>query len=223
MQQTFSEYEAAHNDFQFLYTDGSKDDHRTSYAVVSHGLPGITTRLPDDTSIYIAELQSILAALKVIENNNIPRACICSDSKSAIRSLINPSFTQHLHFDIFNLHHSLGENGTLITFLWIPCHSNINGNDKADLKAKEALAIQNITDIPANFSNIKSSIRRHYLQFWQKTWESDGTTKQLYEIKPVIKPWSSSNLKCRKHEKALAKLRIGHTYLTHSFIPLRTY
>ena len=111
------------------------------------------------------------------------------------------------------------ENGTLITFLWIPGHSNINGNDKADLKAKEALAIQNITDIPADFSNIKSSIRRHCLQFWQKTWESDGTTKQLYEIKPVIKPWrSSSNLKCRKHEKALAKLRIGHTYLTHSFL-----
>ena len=151
---------------------------------------------PDDTSIYIAELQAILAALKVIKNNNIPRACICSDSKSAIQSLINPSFTQHLHFDIFNLHHSLVENGTFITFLWIPGHSNINGNDKADLKAKEALAIQNITDIPADFSSIKSSIRRHCLQFWQKTWESDGTTTQLYDIKPVIKPWSSSNLQC---------------------------
>ena len=93
VQQTFSEYVAAHNDFQFLYTDGSKDDHRTSYAVVSHGLPDITTRLPDDTSIYIAELQAIQAALKVIKNNNISRACICSDSKSAIQSLINPSFT----------------------------------------------------------------------------------------------------------------------------------
>ena len=66
VQQTFSEYEAAHNDFQFLYTDGSKDDHHTSYAVFSHGLPDITTRLPDDTSIYIAELEAILAALKVI-------------------------------------------------------------------------------------------------------------------------------------------------------------
>ena len=218
VQQTFSEYVAAHNDLQFLYTDGSKDDHRTSYAVFSHGLPDITTRLPDHTSIYMAELQAILAALKVIQNNNIPRACICSDSKSAIQSLINPSCTQHLHFDIFNLHHSLVENGTYITFLWIPGHSNINGNDKADLKAKEALAIQNITDIPADFSTIKSSIRRHCLQFWQKTWESDGTTTQLYDIKPVIKPWSSSNLNCRKHEKALAKLRIGHTYLTHSFI-----
>ena len=217
IQQTFSLLRQQHHDFKFIYTDGSKEGCRTGNGIVMEGIPDLEGRLPDNTSVYIAELHAIFVALRVIQHYHIPQAYICSDSKSALTGLINPSFKEHLHFEIINLHHALTENGVNIKFLWIPGHSGILGNERADGCAKRALNLPNITNIATNYHSIRSSLRNSTTLFWERQWRADKRT-QLHDIKTTIGSWSSSSRKTRLEEKVLARLRIGHTSLTHSFI-----
>ena len=217
-QQNFFSFQQEHIDYQFIYADGSKGNQGTGNAIVVDGLANLTGRLPDDTSIFIAELHAILIALKFIHHHNLRKACICSDSKSALESIINPSFNQFLHFEMMNVYQTIIENGAQIKFLWVPGHSGIHGNERADEAAKAALALPDITNIPTNFDSIKSTIRQSTRSYWQRKWRNDPARTQLHEIKPDLGIWTSCSRQNRLEEKSLAKLRIGHAYITHSYI-----
>ena len=217
-QQLFHLFREEHPDFQFIFTDGSKENERTGNGLVVEGIGHMKGRLPDDTSIYIAELHAILIALRLSRVHNFRKTCICSDSKSALQSILNPNFTQHLHFDIINTHQDLYSSGTEIIFLWIPGHAGILGNERADREAKAALALPEVTAIPINYNSLKSSIRQHSKLFWQNQWRDAPSRTQLHEIKPNIGTWTSSFRSSRLEEKVLARIRLGHTYLTHSYI-----
>ena len=68
---TFNAFQAEHNTFQFIYTDGSKSNERTGNAIIAEGLTTLKGRLPNNTSIYMAELHAIFIALRLIERYNI--------------------------------------------------------------------------------------------------------------------------------------------------------
>ena len=51
----FNDFQDKYFDHQFLYTNGSKDDHKVGCAVVSN-VNTIKRRLPGQASIYTAEL-----------------------------------------------------------------------------------------------------------------------------------------------------------------------
>ena len=217
IQQTFSMFREEHQNFQFIFTDGSKDGQRTGNGIVAEGLTSLEGRLPDNTSIYVAELHAVFVALRLVEHYGLQRACVCSDSRSALQSLIHPPLKEHLLFELINLHQKLLNNGVSIYFLWIPGHSGITGNERADERAKRGLHLPNITHIATNHNSIRSSLRNSATQFWERRWREDKRT-HLHDIKTKIGSWASSSRKNRLEEKALAKLRIGHTFLTHSFI-----
>ena len=217
IQQSFLTFKQEFEFFRFIYTDGSKADGRTGNGIFTEGFPPLEGRLPDVTSVYTAELHAIFIALRMVEHYEFQKVCICSDSRSSLQSLLTPSFNDHLHFDIINLHQKLAENGVDLTFLWIPGHRGIVGNEIADESAKRALNLHDVTQISANHHSIRSILRKKTIHFWQKKWREANRT-QLHDIKPTIGTWSSSLRKHRLEEKVLAKLRIGHTYLTHSFI-----
>ena len=218
IQYAFVKYQSEHPRHHFLFTDGSKSNVATGIGIFSRELPGIRLRLSNSTSIYSAELYAIFVALQLVRDHRFPSPCICSDSKSALQSLKYPTFTQHLHIHIAEIHHQLLTDGADIQFMWVPGHSGITGNDKADFFAKQALTLPDTTEIPIEHGSIKSLIVSSCNRFWQKTWTTNGVRTQLHQIKPKIGYWSSSNRHSRLEEKTLAKLRIGHTYLTHSFI-----
>ena len=52
-----------------------------------------------------------------------------------------------------NIHQELYDFGTEIVFLWVPGHTGILGNERADQEAKAE-----VTAIPQNYHSIKSSI-----------------------------------------------------------------
>ena len=220
VQQKFNHFLAQNPTSRFIYTDGSKSDTRTGCALICSCQFIYKTRLPNDASVFSGELLAILFALYHIkQQNHITRTnVICSDSHSALQSLLNPAYKNDLVIEIANLHHKLCERGASIKFLWIPGHCGISGNERVDNLAKQALALNDITSIPTDLTTIKSQIRMLTRRCWQEEWNQNNTFTQLREIKPKILPWLSATRKDRLEEKTLARLRIGHTWLTHSYL-----
>ena len=217
IQDRFNYLQSKYSTTPFIFIDGSKDQDHTADAMVC-GRHLDLARLPDGTSVFLAELHAIYLALKFIEAKRLRHAVICSDSKSAIQSLLTPYPSSPLLTLILNKHEQLQERGAKIQFLWIPGHSGIKGNEKADAVAKDALNLAFVTELHIEFSSIKTLIRKAILKYWQDQWTNSAPQTQLKNIKPVVKEWPTSYRGNRIQEKVLAKIRIGHTYLTHKFI-----
>ena len=133
------------------------------------------SRLQNNTSIYIAELHAIFQALQHIQEQQLRRVVICTDSRSVAQSLATNCPSSFLLSNIINLHNQLANNDTQIRFVWIPSHSGIHGNEQADRLAKEALLVNNITHIPIEYQSIKASIRHATLKSWQIQWTNTHT------------------------------------------------
>ena len=104
-------------------------------------------RLPESASIFTAELFAIRAAYFEINSQNIQNAMIVSDSLSAVQS-IHPKYyrTHPLLSDILEIQNVLEQTPIL---LWIPSHTGIPLNEKADEMVKEALKLTEITRHPS--------------------------------------------------------------------------
>ncbi len=81
---------------------------------------------------------AILLALQWVEEINIPGVVICSDSFSAISSLKSgkSSTRQDILSDILQSLFRI-QTKTVISFIWIPAHIGIEGNEVVDQIAKK--------------------------------------------------------------------------------------
>ena len=76
---------------EIFFTDGSKTEEGVAAAAVSTKRINkpFTCRLPDDSSIYTAELRAILLALKRVYYSKGKSFLILSDSLSSFQSMLN--------------------------------------------------------------------------------------------------------------------------------------
>ena len=86
----------------------------------------------------------------------------------------------------------------------------------ADMAAKESLN-QGITASQVPYTDLKCQINHFILHKWQERWSSCPDNK-LFKIKPTLGVWPSGFRNSRKEEVVFSRLRIGHTYFTHSYI-----
>ena len=101
-------------------------------------------------------------------------------------------------------------------FCWFPSHVWIKGNEKADIAAKSALTL-NISHLKIPFTDCKPSINTVVHNKWQMSWKAVVFNK-LHTIKPSLGEWQPNYRIDRKEEVTLARLRIGHTSVTHLFL-----
>ena len=66
-------------------------------------------------------------------------------------------------------------------------------------------------------TNLKYLINQYIFSNWQDDWNG-AVMNKLHSVKPVLGDWQSSYRRCRKDEVVLCRARIGHTYMTHSYI-----
>ena len=109
--------------------------------------------------------------------------------------------------------------GKEVKFCWVPAHVGVAGNEEADRLAGEAATSNANADrsmVP--HKDYYPEIRTKLYNGWQREWSNTPETNKLRSFKESIKQWQSSNQKIRKYEVMLARLRIGHTRLSHGHL-----
>ena len=90
-----------------------------------------------------------------------------------------------------------------IVFCWVPSHTGIQGNEKADSAAKSALDLPRARfGVP--YTDFKHLISQYIFSTLQDDWNG-AVMNKLHSVKPVLGDWQSSYRWCRTH-------------LTHSYI-----
>ena len=210
-------------DSLILYTDGSKDPDsgRTGAAVniPSHGI-GIKKRLSDHLAVYTTEIVAIALALKwllVNRDRRVGSVVIASDSQAALMSIkTGSSCRMDQLYKLYYFLLQLSNDRVSVKFIWIPAHVGIEGNEEADILAKQALRLENVSiSVPLSRAEGKSLIHAKTLELWQESWDTSDTGRHLYSIQNKVscKRVPAGN---RREEIVLSRLRIGHTGLNHS-------
>ena len=172
--------------------------------------------LPSNASIFTTEITAIDLALDVVSESEDDYFIIFSDSLSVLLSLHNMKVDNPLILKTLQKLHDLSWAHKTIHLCWIPSHIGIRGNEAADMAAKDSLN-QDIIASQVPFTDLKCHINRFISTKWQERWSSCLDNK-LFKIKPTLGVWPSGFRNSRKEEVVLSRLRIGHTYFSHSYI-----
>lgn len=203
----------------FIYTDASlnTDLNIVGSAVVT---PDVTLkfRLPEGSSVFTGELFAIYRALVHILNSCQSRRnhVVCSDSLSSLQCILNIYSESPLAQRIQQLLYQLFRKKTTVTFVYVPSHVGILGNEKADTAARDAATNLNTkTSNICVYSDLKHVMKTVVQKEWQERWNANG--KHLKIIKPdvsgtLILPFH------RKDQTVVSRLRLGHSRLTHSYL-----
>ena len=211
--QQYYELKAKYNGYKAIFTDGSKKDDRVASAAVVDDRVFVR-RLPDRSSIYSAELTAISLAFKYISTSSHTKFIVLSDCLSCLQSLQGFNFINPLLQDVIGQLLTLTDK--TIVMAWIPGHVGIPGNELVDQLAKSALDLP-YSNSSVPHSDFKGAIKSYAIKLWQNQWDT-ATDNKLHGIKPVLGSNTQTSRKSRREEMVLARLRIGHTYLTHSYL-----
>ena len=193
-----------------IFTDGSKDGEKVASAAVLDG-ELYQFRLPNNCSIFSAELKAIDLALNHIEQDAYWRYIIYTDSLSVMQALEGEK-TDNPLVSLQEKLSRLCERADIV-FCWLPSHIGILGNEEADKAAKDALLLE-VLPFKVPFSDCKPLINSFIHDVWQRSWNDPSNQEnKLFAVKPNISEWLPVK---RREEIILANLSIGHTHMTHS-------
>ena len=98
-----------------------------------------SVRLPNNISIFRAELYALVLAIEVVRRLKEQNFIIFSDSKSSLEAINNFQIEVELVQKFIKEYTLLSNSGKNILLCWIPSRTGIWGNEKADTAAKAAL------------------------------------------------------------------------------------
>ncbi|CAG2242410.1 RNASEH1 [Mytilus edulis] len=194
-----------------IYTEDSRPAIRLHRPVAQRG------------SILLAELVAIVMVLEfcILErlHNTITTLKIFSDSQSAV-GLLTLNWAPKSYIDVIRdiREHieDLRTKGMEICILWTPGHANIQGNDEADLLAKQA-AEEATQLLPKNniitLQDVKQGAHKSVMLKWQRRWELSNTGRDLFEITPNVKNIPIFDYPTKKFFSIFIQLRTGHATL----------
>ena len=202
-------------DETILYTDGSKTADGTAFAVVRMRPPLKEARKMHHTaSVFTAELTAMLCAVIKSRAFSEKSVTIISDSKSSIQAIASLQSKNPLAIEIRT---QCYETDKTFHFCWVPSHVDIRGNEHADKLAKDATKYNVRMSDQLLQADCKTVVRRKFKDLWTQRWIS-CTGNKLRGITDSLSPLPNSSCSNRKWERVLARLRIGHSRLTHNYL-----
>ena len=164
-----------------IYTDGSKnEEEQTGYGAykIDYRCPetGKSTlgRMESYNSVAQAELQAIESAAIALTDNNTTNRQITflSDSASSIKALDKIKIKSNSVLKCKEALNKLSTKNNTVSLIWIPSHSNYDGNEIADLLAKAGAH----SDLPIAQEAIKlipHTTQRHKITKYMKKADKD--------------------------------------------------
>ena len=103
-----------------------------------------------------------------------------------------------------------------VIFCWLPSHMGIYGNERADSAAKAALQ-KDVSECLISYTDAYQYISQYVRDLWQSEWDT-AVNNKLHATKPLIGEQPSAYRSVRRDEVVLSRLKLGHSYLTHSYL-----
>lgn len=224
------------SDHKFVYTDGSKNDRAVSFAIYEPSSNiGIGRKIDKNSSIFTAEAVAILSALKHIKNCNsgYNKWIVVSDSMSVLENLANNKLnanTNYLIYLIKELWVELYQSNIVVSFVWVPSHIGVEGNEKVDYLAKKIVDLEELIPNPAPAMNVcipptdaVSLLRQRMCQEWgRQSYQctqvvNKGTWYATLDVQINSIPWfcKNNNFINRKFYSIISRMRFGHCRLNH--------
>ena len=140
---------------------------------------------------------------------------ILTDSMSGMRALGNHHKRSYSSASnqIVSLANILKDNLKSLTIQWVPSHVGVCGNEKADDLAKSAHTLPRLTDAPLDILEMKAKLKATLKRRCQLKYDLARQNTHIGDIKSKLEPWPWVNMKSRRSETAMARLRIGHSRL----------
>ena len=197
-----------------IYTDGSKQQEGVGAAVYSLELKiNQCYKLPAECTIYTAEAFAIRQALIHIQKNKLHNVVILSDSQSVLKKIQTTNLDPYESWYITNIKQLMNNLGNRNIYLaWIPGHQQIQGNEKADSLAKEAVTggINNPILLPS--ADYKKILHKEVHKEWDKQWQKyiQNHAKYYGSIQPQIprKHWITTSIP-RRLTTLFTRFRMG--------------
>ena len=170
-----------------ICTDGSKleNGHVGCAFYIPHNDVTKHFRLNNGLSIFSAELYAILMALLYVADfQNIPSdVVILTDSRSALQSLHYPKKNRKdLAIKIQTIVHQLSNKDCHVSMQWIPSHTGIYGNERADRAAKSGANLSDVTnDIGLTLSEATSKLKQAITVIWRDQYRELAEQKDWVE------------------------------------------
>jgi ribonuclease HI len=211
-----------------IYTDASKHPNGKAgiglYSPIlsdnttDHKETNISLRIPDNHSIYTAEMSAILFALQTIvtlesQTTKPLKFVIFSDSLSSLKSLQSGHSKSHPYLlQQINKYHSVSKSH--IKLVWVPSHISISGNERADILANQATSRDSIDlDIKFEISDLLNNLRYFINTKWQEGWNSKHYF--LNTVQPIVSRKIQFSFNDRSFETFTARFRLGYLRLNH--------
>lgn len=206
--------EKEHN-WKFVFTDGSKTNFGTAFAVVDENGDILSKGLlPHFATVFSAEATAILEATVLADSF---KTVICTDSLSTLTAITNINNKTSI---IVAIRDKLIKNQEKLKLLWIPGHVGIKGNENADAAAKAAIQEPLVTNYISNKKDIKNHIHRFWSGKQKDEW--NAYTHYYKTINPDAKATTYPKNCPKNMTKAFIRLRLGHTLLTHGHLITRS-
>ena len=204
------------------YTDGSafKATINAGYGSVMYLPSGDKKEVFNSSgsfcSNFIAEQQAITSTANYINhlfdtNPHITTdIVIFTDSLSTLEKLeggtdASKDFT-HL---IWSLHSLISRHHIRVVLQWIPAHTGIPGNERADALAKKGASLPQ-PDIPTDYNTCCQMIKSNSKEEWMNNWATGKTGRRMYDHMCKPKKQDPINKLRRKDQSIIFQLRTQH-------------
>ena len=168
---------------------------------------------------YEAEAVAIEKALNEIATdfteNQVRKndVVVFTDAMSVLQALENCNIKDKKITELSQLISKvITSNGIDITLQWIPGHTNLPGNDRADFLAKTG-ASNPQTKVQASLETAKQTIKQQKRKEWLNQWEQSTKGRLVFQHMPSPNPKDEINQLKRNEQCTIFRLRSGHIQL----------
>ncbi|XP_017890417.1 uncharacterized protein LOC108631187 [Ceratina calcarata] len=206
------------------YTDGSKNEEGDTGCawITNDPNKGNNVYLGKHTTVYQAEAIAITrCAEEMIENETKNESIVIfTDSESTVKTMEKSSFKSIVALECYHRLTKLAKQNKNVVLCWCPGHRGIEGNEKADQLAKEAVELKRTGTeswTPISYARFKAELRSFTLSRLRERWSETTTCRQSRQmIKQIDTTRAKEILKMHRSDtRILTYILTGHAPLNY--------